>query len=194
MSEPAPTLARNQSHEVQPVPSLHGLMAEFSDHSALLKAAERAYAEGYRRMDAYSPFPIDGLAEAMGKRGTPIPLVVLLAGMAGGMGGYLMQWYALAVDYPLDIGGRPLHSWPAFVPITFELTVLSAALAAFLSVFILNRLPQPYHPAFNVAAFGQASQDRFFLCLEATDPKFNEAGTRAFLEELRPENVHEVAT
>src|SRR4051812_31671296 len=104
-----------------------------------------------------------------------------------------MQWYALAVDYPLDIGGRPLHSWPAFVPITFELTILSAALTGFFSVFILNRLPQPYHPTFNVPAFAQASQDRFFLCIEAADPKFELSQTRAFLDSLHPTELHEVA-
>ena len=171
----------------------YGLMAEFRDHSALIDAAARAYAEGYRRMDAYSPFPIEGLAEALGKRGTPIPLLVLLGGATGGIGGYFMQWYAMAVDYPIDIGGRPLHSWPAFVPITFELTILCAALTAFFSVFILNRLPQPYHPTFNVAAFGQASQDRFFLCIETADPKFDSADTRAFLRSLHPDELHEVS-
>jgi len=170
----------------------YGLMAEFRDPALLRDAAERAYGDGYRRIDAYSPFPIEGLAEAMGRRGTAIPLLVLLGGATGGIGGYFMQWYAMAVDYPLDIGGRPLHSWPAFVPITFELTILCAALTAFFSVFVLNRLPQPYHPAFNVAAFTQASQDRFFLCIEAADPKFDPAKTRAFLESLHPESVHEV--
>src|SRR5205807_1094596 len=117
--------ARGQASTTAPA---YGLMAQFSDHSVLLDAAARAYAGGYRRMDAYSPFPIDGLAEALGKRPTPIPLLVLLGGATGGIGGYLMQWYAMAVDYPIDIGGRPLHSWPAFVPITFELTILCAAL------------------------------------------------------------------
>src|SRR5262245_52292298 len=171
---------------------IYGLMAEFSDHNALLAAAVSASADGYRRMDAYSPFPIEGLAEALGRRRTIIPLLVLLGGATGGIGGYFMQWYSMAVDYPLDVGGRPLHSWPAFVPITFELTVLCAALTAFFSVFILNRLPQPYHPAFNVAAFAQASQDRFFLCIEAADLKFDTMKTRAFLESLHPAALHEV--
>jgi hypothetical protein len=169
-----------------------GLMAEFSDHEQLLAATRYAYAGGYRRMDAFSPFPIEGLAEALGRRGTGIPLLVLLGGMTGAVGGYFMQVYAMAIDYPLNIGGRPLHSWPAFVPITFELTVLCASLTAFFSVFLLNRLPQPYHPVFNAPEFARASQDRFFLCIEAVDPKFDEYQTRRLLESLHPEAVLEV--
>ena len=126
-------------------PKIYGLMAEFADHEELVAAARCSYAEGYRRMDAYSPFPVPELAAALGRRGTAIPLVVLAGGTIGGLGGYFMQAYAMAMDYPLNIGGRPLYSWPAFIPITFELTVLCAALTAFLSVFILNKLPQPYH-------------------------------------------------
>src|SRR5438067_4773283 len=119
----------------------YGLMAQFSDPDDLLAATRRAHAEGYRRMDAYSPFPIEGLAEALGRRGTAVPFLVLLGGMTGGIGGYFMQAYAMGIDYPINVGGRPLHSWPAFIPITFELTILCAALTAFLSVFLLNRLP-----------------------------------------------------
>jgi hypothetical protein len=167
-------------------------MAEFNDHEQLLAATRRTYAEGYRRMDAFSPFPIEGLAEALGRRGTRIPLFVLIGGMTGAVGGYFMQVYAMAIDYPLNIGGRPLHSWPAFVPITFELTVLCASLTAFLSVFLLNRLPQPYHPVFNPPEFARASQDRFFLCIESVDPQFEENRTRRFLESLQPEAVLEV--
>ena len=172
---------------------VYGLMAEFSDPQDLLGATRRAYAEGYRRMDAYSPFPIEGLAEALGRRGTAVPLLVLLGGMTGGLGGYFMQAYAMAVDYPLNIGGRPLHSWPAFIPITFELTVLCAALTAFFAVFVLNKLPQPYHPVFNAADFAHASQDRFFLCIEASDPKFDAGNTRRFLQGLEAGAVMEVA-
>jgi len=170
----------------------YGLMAEFSDAEDLLAATQRAYAEGYRRMDAYSPFPIEGLAEALGRRGTSVPLLVLIGGMTGGLGGYFMQAYAMAVDYPLNIGGRPLHSWPAFIPITFELTVLCASLTAFFAVFILNRLPQPYHPVFNAPEFAHASQDRFFLCIESTDPKFDPQNTRRFLERLEADVITEV--
>ena len=172
---------------------VYGLMAQFSDSEDLLGATRRAYAEGYRRMDAYSPFPIEGLAEALGRRGTAVPLLVLLGGMTGGLGGYFMQAYAMAVDYPLNIGGRPLHSWPAFIPITFELTVLCASLTAFFAVFVLNKLPQPYHPVFNVNEFGHASQDQFFLCVESTDPKFDPQNTRRFLESLEADVVTEVA-
>ena len=173
-------------------PKLHGLMAEFSNHEELLTAARCSYAEGYRRMDAYSPFPIPELPSALGRRGTAIPLLVLIGGTIGGLGGYFMQAYAMAVDYPLNIGGRPLHSWPPFIPITFELTVLCAAVTAFLCVFIFNKLPQPYHPVFNLPEFDRASQDRFFLCIEATDPKFDPERTHRFLTQLGPERVLEV--
>src|SRR5437763_1861140 len=172
-----------------PANRVYGLMAEFADADDLLAATRRAHAEGYRRMDAYSPFPIEGLAEALGRRGTAGPLLVLLGGMTGGIGGYFMQVYAMAVDYPLNIGGRPQHSWPAFIPITFELTVLFASLAAFFAVFVLNRLPQPYHPVFNAAEFPQASQDRFFLCIESIDPKFDPLNTHRFLERLEADAV-----
>jgi len=177
-----------------PANRVYGLMAEFADADDLLAATRRAHAEGYHRMDAYSPFPIEGLAEALGRRGTAVPLLVLLGGMTGGIGGYFMQAYAMAVDYPLNIGGRPLHSWPAFIPITFELTVLCAALTAFFAVFVLNRLPQPYHPVFNAGGFEHASQDRFFLCVEANDPKFDVQHTRRFLESLEPDAITEVAS
>ena len=176
-----------------PANKVYGLMAQFADPEDLLTATQRAHAEGYRRMDAYSPFPIDGLAEALGRRGTAVPLLVLLGGMTGGLGGYFMQAYAMAVDYPLNIGGRPLHSWPAFIPITFELTVLCAALTAFFAVFVLNKLPQPYHPVFNVSEFAHASQDQFFLCIESTDPKFDADNTRRFLQSLEADAVVEVA-
>jgi len=169
-----------------------GLLAEFTDKDQLLSAAQRAHAEGYRQMDAFSPFPIEGLAEALGHRRRWIPLFVLLAGIVGGLGGYFMQVYAMALDYPLNIGGRPLHSWPAFVPITFELTILFGSLTAFVSVFLLNRLPQPYHPVFNAPEFARASQDRFFLAIEAKDPAFVFDRTRRFLENLGAEAVLEV--
>jgi hypothetical protein len=173
---------------------LYGLMAEFENHEALVEAAGRAYAEGYRKLDAYAPFPVHGLSEALGRRRTAVPLIVLLSGMTGGLGGYFMQWYAMRVDYPFNIGGRPLHSWPAFIPITFELTVLCGALSAIIGMLVLNRLPEPYHPVFNVPEFRRASLDRFFLCIEAADPKFDPAGTRVFLEGLRPQSVKEVAS
>ncbi len=171
---------------------LFGLMAEFEDHEKLIQAVKQAFGEGYRSMDAYSPFPIDGLAEEMGHEYTAVPLFTLVGGIIGGLGGYFMEWYSMSRLYPLNVGGRPLHSWPNFIPVTFELTVLIASLSAFLSVFVLNRLPQLNHPVFNVPEFERASIDRFFLCIEADDPKFNIESTRKFLEELKPVKVTEV--
>jgi hypothetical protein len=173
-------------------PALFGLMAEFEEHEQLLAAARRAYAEGYRRMDAYSPFPVEGLAEAVGHENSAIPLFTLAGGIIGGLGAYFMQWYAMAKLYPINVGGRPLNSWPNFIPVTFELTVLIASVSAFLGVFILNRLPEPHHPVFNVPEFDRASSDRFFLCIEADDPKFEVVETRKFLENLKAIKVTEV--
>jgi hypothetical protein len=178
---------------MKPGNPLHGLMAEFTSDRAVLEATRRAYASGYRRMDAYSPFPVEGLAEALGRRGTAVPLIVLMGGIIGGLGGYFMEWYSMAVDYKFNIGGRPLNSWPAFIPITFELTVLCAALSAVIGMLALNRLPEPYHPVFNVPEFAHASVDRFFLCIESNDPIFELPGTRRFLESLNPIRVTEVS-
>ena len=172
--------------------SLYGLMAEFASPSDLVDAAQRAYAEGYRRMDAYSPFPVHGLAEAIGFTRTRVPLLVFLGGLAGGIGGYYLQYWISAIDYPLNVGGRPFHSWPAFIPVTFELTILVAALAAVLGMLALNGLPRPYHPVFNVPAFELATRNRFFLCIEAADPRFDGSQTRRFLESLKPQAVFEV--
>lgn len=172
--------------------ALHGLVAQFEEHEQLLEAARHAFAEGYRRMDAYSPFPIEGLAEALGREYTAVPLLTLAGGIIGGLGGYFMEWYAMARLYPLNVGGRPLNSWPNFIPVTFELTVLIASLSAFLAVFLLNKLPNLNHPMFNVPEFERASIDRFFLCIEADDPKFSVEETRRFLGTLKPEKVTEV--
>ena len=170
----------------------YGLMAEFEEHDQLLEAARKAFAQGYRTMDAYSPFPVEGLAEALGFESTAVPLFTLLGGMAGGIGGYFMEWYSMGRLYPLNVGGRPLNSWPNFIPVTFELTVLVAALAALFAMLFLNRLPQLYHPVFNVPEFRRASIDRFFLCIEAADPKFEFEPTWRFLESLHPVRVSEV--
>lgn len=171
---------------------VYGLVAEFETDAELMRAAEEAYALGYRKMDGFAPFPVEGLAKAMGKSNR-IPRLVLLAGVLGGGSAYFMQWFASVVSYPLNIGGRPLHSWPAFVPITFELTVLGAALTAFFSVFVLSGLPRLHHPMFSLPEFERASQDRFFLCIETGDPRFDGVRTRAFLEGLDPLIVKEVA-
>jgi hypothetical protein len=171
---------------------LYGLMAEFDSAADLLDAAQRAYEEGYRRMDAYTPFPVHGLPEALGFHRTRLPLLVLLGGIAGCIGGYSLQYWVAAIDYPLNVGGRPLNSWPAFIPVTFELTVLVAALAAVLGMLALNRLPMPYHPVFNVPEFELASRNRFFLCIEAIDAKFDRGETKLFLESLKPRAVFEV--
>ena len=172
--------------------SLHGLMAEFEEAEQLLAATQRAYEQGYRRMDAYSPFPVEGLAEALGRDFSLVPLITLAGGMVGGLGGYFMQWYAMARLYPLNVGGRPLNSWPNFIPVTFELTILVASLSAVTAMILLNRLPQPHHPVFNVPEFERASIDRFFLCIETRDAKFDREQTWKFLESLQPLKVTEV--
>jgi hypothetical protein len=174
-------------------PSLYGLMAEFDTPGELLSAAKRAHAEGYRRMDAHTPFPVEGLSEAIGFHHTWLPLLVLLAGLFGAFVGFASQYYVTVIDYPLNVGGRPLNSWPAYIPITFEVTILFAALTAVIGMIALNGLPMPYHPVFNVPAFARASRDRFFLCIEAADPRFDHEGTRRFLESLKAREVSEVA-
>ena len=171
---------------------LYGLAAEFESDAQLMHAAEEAYGRGYRKMDGYTPFPIAGLAEALGKRNR-IPLLVLCSGILGGCSAYFMEWFASVISYPINIGGRPLHSWPSFIPITFELTVLGASLTAFFFSLGLSGLPQPYHPMFNLPAFERASQDRFFLCIEAEDTLFDAGATREFLQSLKPLTVSEVA-
>jgi len=174
-------------------PGLYGIMAEFDDATALVAAAQRAHQEGYRTMDAYSPFPIEELHEALGSHHTRLPLIVLIGGLVGCIGGYLLQYWSSAIAYPLNVGGKPFHSWPAFVPVTFECTILAAALSAVLGMLALNGLPQPYHPVFNVPRFALASRNRFFLCIEAKDPRFDLEGTRRFLETLGPREVTTVA-
>src|SRR5436190_6493814 len=158
-------------------PTLYGLMAEFDNPTDLVRAAEQARLAGYREMDAYSPIPIEELNEALGLRRTRLPRLVFLGGLLGGLGGYSLEYWTQAIAYPLNIGGRPLHSWPQFIPVTFETTVLGAALTAFVGMWALNKLPMPYHPVFNVKAFERASTDRFFLTIEANDPRFDREKT-----------------
>lgn len=172
--------------------SLYGFLAEFEEHEQLIAAAKRAYAEGYRVMDGYSPFPVEGLAEALGHHWTMVPLFTLLGGMAGCLGGYFMEWYSMGKLYPLNVGGRPLNSWPNFIPITFELTILIASISALCAMLFLNRLPELHHPVFSVPEFHRASIDRFFLCIEARDPKFDHERTWRFLQGLAPRSLSEV--
>lgn len=169
------------------------MMAEFEDEEDLLQASRRAYREGYRRMDAYTPFHVEGLADAIGFHRSRVPLVFLIAGLAGGIGGFFLQYYIAKIDYPINVAGRPLNSWPAFIPISFELTVLCAGVIGFIGMLIMNRLPMPYHPVFSNPSFAaHAMRDRFYLCIESADPKFDMEGTRAFLSQLNPKEVAEI--
>ena len=173
-------------------PQTYGLMAEFDNPSDAVAAARRVYEEGYRRIDAFSPYPVEELSEAIGVHKTHMPLIVLIGGLGGGLLGFLMQVYLLVYDYPLNVGGKPYFSWPAFIPITFECTVLGAALFAVFGMLALNGLPEPYHPVFNVPTFALASRDRFFLLVESADPKFDRARTAEFLRALGPLEVSDV--
>jgi hypothetical protein len=176
-----------------PAPALYGVMAEFDDTTTFVEAARRTHAEGYRKFEAYSPFPIHDLFEAMHIRDKRVSLLVLLGGLIGLCTGLGLQIWVSAIAYPLNIGGRPYISWPMFIPVTFELTILFAAFAAVFGMLGLNGLPMPYHPVFNVERFARhASQDRFFLAIEATDPKFDRSGTRTFLQGLGAKEISDV--
>jgi hypothetical protein len=177
---------------VKAKPNIYGLMAEFSDDRKILAAAHSAREHGFSKMDAFTPFPVDGLSAALGQKKSRVPLIVLVCAIIGGLSGYFMEWYATSVSYSINIGGRPLNTWPMFIPITFELTILSGALAAILGMLALNRLPEPHHPVFDAPNFDRASTDKFFLCIEAGDPKFDADATRRFLETLQPEAISEV--
>jgi hypothetical protein len=176
-----------------PRPTLYGLMAEFDDPTSLVAAANAARLGGYRRIDAFSPIPIEELHGAIGFHHTKLPLIVLIGGIVGGLAGYYLQYWASAIAYPMNIGGRPFNSWPQFVPITFEMTILGAALAAVFGMLALNGLPMPYHPVFNTPRFALASRNRFFLLIESRDAKFDREATQTFLESLDPRGVSEVA-
>ncbi len=178
---------------LQPVGRRYGLLAEFASPEALVAAARDVYREGYRHVDAFSPFPVDDLAEAIEFRHTRVPLIVLLGGVIGGVSGYLLQYWVSAIAYPINVGGRPLNSIPSFVPVTFEMTVLFAALFGVVGMLALNRLPRPYHPVFNVPSFANATRDGFFLLIEASDPLFQPRDTRQFLLDLGARHVDDVA-
>jgi hypothetical protein len=172
---------------------LYGVMAEFDTTEQLVDAAVKSREAGYKFVNAYTPFLVEGLAEALGFRRSGVPLLTLIGGVLGGTGGFAMQYWISAVNYPLNIGGRPLNSWPAFIPVTFELTILGASTFAVFGMLAMNKLPQPHHPVFNVPRFTHASTDRFFLCIEARDPKFHLADTARFLQGLQAHHVTEVS-
>jgi ActD protein len=173
-------------------PKLYGLLAEFRTPDDVVHAAEQTRAAGYARIDAYSPFPVEGLAEALGFHRSRMPMIVFLGAVFGALAGYGLQYFAGAIDYPLIVAGRPPHTWVSFMPVTFECTILFAGLSAVIGMLALNRLPAPHHPLFNVQRFELASRNRFFLCIEATDPRFDLAATRKHLEALGPAHIHEV--
>jgi len=171
---------------------VYGLMAEFDSAQSLVDAAHKTHAAGYQKMDAYSPFPIEGLAEAIGFTRNSVPLVVLIGGLVGGLSGYLMQYWISVVSYPINVGGKPPHSWPAFIVVTFEMTILFAGLFAVFGMLALNGLPMPYHPVFNVPRFAFATKDRFFLIVFSSDPKYDATDTRRFLESVGGRFISEV--
>jgi len=173
-------------------PGLYGLVAEFDDPTALVQATRSAREAGYRRMDAYAPFPIEGLPEALGFHRTKMPMLILIGGIVGALSGFALQYYCAVISYPINVAGRPLNSWPSWIPVTFELTVLIASLTAVFGLLALCGLPMPYHPLFHVPRFNRATRDAFFLCIEATDPHFERTATRDFLAGLHPREVSEV--
>ncbi len=173
-------------------PRIYGVMAEFDDPTSLVAAAHRARGAGYRRMDGYTPYPIEELHEALHIHDARLTKLVLAGGVAGCVGGYGLQYWVSVIAYPVIVAGRPLHSWPAFIPVTFECTILAAALSCVLGMLALNGLPMPYHPVFNLRRFDQASRDKFFLVIQARDPRFRLGEVRDFLDSLEPREVVDV--
>jgi hypothetical protein len=173
-------------------PAVYGLMAEFDDPGGLVKAAKQTYAAGYRQIDTFSPYPIEEAWEAIGQHDTRLSKIVLGGGLTGLLSGLALQEWVHNIAYPINIAGKPLNSWPQFIPVTFELTILFAALSGVIGMILLNGLPMPYHPVFNVARFERASRDKFFLLVESADPKFDREQTREFLKGLNATEVSDV--
>ncbi|HLB93322.1 MAG TPA: DUF3341 domain-containing protein [Terriglobales bacterium] len=171
---------------------VYGLMAEFDSAQELVTAAHKTHEEGYRKIDAYSPFPIEGLAEAIGFHKNRVSLVVLIGGLIGGLSAYALQYWVAVITYPVNIGGRPYHSWPSFIIVTFELTILFGGISSAIGMIALNGLPLPYHPVFNVPEFTKATENKFFLVVESSDPQYDSARTRSFLNGLSPRMIAEV--
>jgi len=172
---------------------IYGLMAEFDTPAALVAAAKRVYAAGYRKIDTFSPFPVEEAWEAIGHRDRRMSFIVLMGGLVGGLGGYGLEYWVHTMAYPINVAGKPLNSWPQFIPVTFEMTILIAALSAVIGMIVLNGLPMPYHPVFNVPRFEHASRDKFFLLIESNDPKFDRQRTLEFLKGLDASEINEVA-
>jgi len=170
---------------------IYGMMAEFDSATDLVAAAHKTHEAGYKKIDAYSPFPVEELAEAIHCTNR-VPLVTLIGACIGGLSGYLLQYWVAVVTYPINVGGRPYHSWPAFIIVTFEMTILFGGISAVFGMLALNGLPMPYHPVFNVPRFAMATKDRFFLIVFSSDPKYSPTGTRQFLESLGPRSISEV--
>lgn len=180
------------THSAKAHKGLFGVMAEYSNEHDVIHAAKKMYELGYRKMDGYSPFPVHGLDDAIGRRRTKLPMLVLVAGIAGAVGGLGMMWFSSVVHYPINVAGRPYFSWPMFVPIMFELTVLLASLTAVFAMLGLNNLPEPYHPTFNVPAFVRASNNTFFLCVESTDAQFDVERLKQEFATTHAQGVYEV--
>jgi hypothetical protein len=170
----------------------YGLMAEFDTPERIVEAARHTYQAGYKKIDAYTPFPIEQLSEAIGFHRNGVPLGVLIGGLLGGLSGFSLQYWIHVINYPINVGGRPLNSWPAFIVVTFEMTILFAGIFAVFGMLALNGLPMPHHPVFNVPRFAFASKDRFFLMIFASDPQYDAVETRRFLEALGPRSINEV--
>jgi hypothetical protein len=173
-------------------PQLYGMVAEFENPTALVQAVHAARSAGYTRMDGYTPFPVEGLSEALGFHRTKMPMLILIGGLTGALSGFALQYYCAVISYPVNVAGRPLNSWPSWIPVTFELTILLASLTAVFGLLALCGLPMPYHPLFHVPRFNRATRDSFFLCIEAADPRFDRVATKEFLSGLNPREVSEV--